>query len=546
MNTIKLVLKSVADASGFTKIGALARGLMAGLGKISSVGRSAFSKMGAAASAVGRNLTNIYSGIKMFSAVLHNVGSLMSKAFQAETMTVQFKTLIGSMDEAKEHMRMLQELGSTPPFSMEQFAAASRSMMVMSDGALGYRNSLQMVGDAAAATGQPIEALAHEVGRAYAVIRDGQPVKRATMSLRNMGVITPEVAAKLDELQKSGKSNVEVWGELEKALSRYSGAMKETEQTGDGLVGAIKSQWDNAVRDFGEAFMGVAKGGLSRILEKMRELREDGSIAVWADKAGRAVGSIAAHIKTAIGWLGKLKKAYDWVRDGAERIGSAVGGYVGTLWGGGTFDDAGKAAADAYLQTEREQKDRKAEAKKMEAQVRAESVAARKKAAEESAKVEAKAKIKEGTRIANQLATAQAKADAKAREKFLEEVRKAALERDKAANTERANDLKEKLKKAQEAAATAFSQFRDPTQIDQAGERRAARQEQIDREKLAENAIRLQQRKDWRTARLSNRDEATRRWLLAKENEGKVKNEQQQVVEKLDKIKTLLEAATTL
>ncbi|MBR4614885.1 MAG: hypothetical protein IKO55_04710, partial [Kiritimatiellae bacterium] len=472
----------------------------------------------------------------------------LQKAFRFETMMVQFKTLIGSMDEARAHMAMLQKMGDTPPFSMEQFAAASRSMMVMSDGALGYRKSLEMVGDAAAATGQPIETLAHEVGRAYAVIRDGQPIARATMSLRNMGVITPEVAAKMDEMQKSGASNVEIWNELQAALGRYSGAMKETEQTGEGLIGAISSQWDNAVRDFGEAFMGVSKGGLSRLLEKMRELREDGSIAVWADKVGRAVGSIAAHIQTAIGWLGKLKKAYDWVRDGAERIGSAVGAYVGTLIGGGTMEDAADAAGIEWNQMKQEQADRKAEAKKMEAQIRAESVAARKKAAEESAKVEANARLKEETRITKQLATAQAKANAEARKKFLEEERKARLEKDKAANTERADDLKNKLKKAQDDVATAFEQFRDPKKLDLKAERRAKRREEIDRVRLANAAIDLQARNpNWRFARnLNRRDEAARRWLLAKENEQKVKNEQKQVVDKLSKIEKLLEAATTL
>lgn len=122
------------------------------------------------------------------------------------------------------------------------------------------------------------------------------------------------------------------------------------------------------------------------------------------------------------------------------------------------------------------------------------------------------------------------------------------LQADQKANTERANDLRDKLKSAQEDAATAFSQFRDPKQIDRAAERKAERQENIDRARLAQNAIRLQERNpNWRNARnLSRQDEATRRWLLAKENENKVKNEQKEVVDKLDKIKTLLEVATTL
>ncbi len=177
--------------------------------------------------------------------------------------------------------------------------------------------------------------------------------------------------------------------------------------------------------------------------------------------------------------------------------------------------------------------------------------AEREKAAEEEAeqaRLKMEAEIAAG-RALQKLREEEAKQEEEAERKLQEQKekdRQDALRKEKDANTDRANDLRDKLKKAQEDAAAAFGLFRDPSQIDQAGERRAKRQKDIDQAKLAENAINLQQRKDWRTARLSNRDEATRRWLLAKENEGKVKNEQKEVVDKLDKIKTLLEAATTL
>lgn len=83
---------------------------------------------------------------------------------------MQFKTLMGSIDEARQHMEMLRELGQTPPFSMEQFAEASRAMMVLSEGALGGRASLELIGDAAAATGKPIEQVGEAVAKAYAMI----------------------------------------------------------------------------------------------------------------------------------------------------------------------------------------------------------------------------------------------------------------------------------------------------------------------------------------------------------------------------------------
>ena len=146
-----------------------------------------------------------------------------------------------------------------------------------------------MIGDAAAATGHPVEEMGQAVGRLYAFIRDGQPLARAVTQLRNMGVITPEVAQKLQDLQAAGKSNAEIWAEVEAQLGRYKGAMAETAKTGEGLMGAIKSRWDNIVRQFGQALEEEAKGGLKSMADAAKELEESETIAVWASKAVAAL-----------------------------------------------------------------------------------------------------------------------------------------------------------------------------------------------------------------------------------------------------------------
>ena len=257
----------------------------------------------------------------------------LKKAFHFETQTTQFKTLIGNIDEAKRHMADLKALGDTPPFSLDEFAKASRSLMVMTDGALGYKKSLEMIGDAAAATGTPIEEMGAAVGRLYAFIRDGQPLSRAVAQLRNMGAITPEVAAKLDDLQKAGKSNAEIWAEVETSLGKYKGAMAETEKTGEGLIGAISSRWDNIVRAFGEAFSDTAKGGMTQVLDKMKEIEEDGTLAVWAHKVGEAIHEAVEAVKALHDSLHQVGDAaptdlFDKSRGAEETVGT----FFGNAW----------------------------------------------------------------------------------------------------------------------------------------------------------------------------------------------------------------------
>jgi len=497
------------------------------------------------ASGIGRNLANIQAGLQMLGNTAQKALGHLRKAFQFETMTVQFKTLTGSMDEARAHMAMLQRLGDTPPFSLEEFAKASRSMMAMTDGALGFEKALTLVGDAASATGQPIEGLAHEVGRAYAVIRDGEPVMRATMGLRNMGAITPEVSRSLEELQKSGASNIEIWHELEKALGKFKGAMAETEQTGEGLVGAISSQWDDAVRTFGGALMDTAKDGLALLLAKLKELNEDGTIAVWADRVGAAMEKVAGAVKTAFGWMGKLKDAYDWMRGGLEKAGAAAGAMAGTLWAGGTLGDAQEAGASAWRDTRREQADRKAEAAEREENIRAEATA-RRRMAEAAAE---RKKQTEEERIAKQMAEAKARSDERAAkaamEKAEDEARKLAEKRaqdeerrreelERKMHAERMRHAREEAKEyadaesaarerlsaARAAVDRAWGWYRDKGSLkaqiaEEKADAEARRQFEKDFEKL-------RFRRDWREAKdLSLDQEAVRRVALAREEEGR-------------------------
>lgn len=261
--------------------------------------------------------------------------TVMKSAFHFETQTRQFKTLIGSMDEAKRHMADLKELGDTPPFSLDEFAKASRSLMVMTDGALGFKKSLELVGDAAAATGHPVEEMGQAVGRLYAMIRDGQPLSRATVQLRNMGVITPEVAQKLSDLQKEGKSNAEIWAEVEAQLSRYKGAMAETADTGEGLMGAIKSRWNNIIRAFGMAWADEAKGGMQTVLDKLKEIEEDGTLAVWAAKIGEAIHEAVEAVKALHNELNSVGDAKpEDIFDRAHGKSDGVAKFFGNAWAG--------------------------------------------------------------------------------------------------------------------------------------------------------------------------------------------------------------------
>lgn len=525
---------------------------------------SALARVRSFGASVLTNLQNIRAGFGMLQTAASNAVEFMRKAFAFESMTVQFKTLIGSMDEARAHMQMLQDLGNTPPFSLEEFAEASRSMLVMTEGVLGFKKSLELVGDAAAATGRPVQELAHEVGRAYAIIRDGQPITRATMALRNMGVLTPAVAKQMEDMQKAGEDNALIWKELEDALKRYKGAMAETEETGNGLIGAIGAEWDNTMRAFGEACLETAKDGLGGLLEWMRELRENGTIGEWASDVADSLNTVKESIQELTpfieGTLGNLWKL--------------TKGTVGTVWafaanadqeaynGGGFMDQvrAGWGAAKALWNStwngdpeeEQMKEDRRATAR----------AAAIKRESERKAEY-AKKEAEEEVRIKESLAEGQRKTDEKnALEKAKadqEAARKAAEAAEKAAKKEEAERmrLEEKLhakriqlmtaelnerQKAEAEAANALAAaqaktrqawgwYRDKDSLaSQIAEEKADAAAQKQFEKDFDRLRR--RRSDWRTAtNLSLDDEAVRRVGVAREEEAKAAEYARQTAE---------------
>lgn len=547
-----------------------AEGLSGALGGVKAFAKSVFT-----------NLMNIQAGFQMLQGAAKKMWSVLKSSFHFETLTVQFNTLIGNMDEARAHMQMLKELGDTPPFSLDEFAKASRTLMVMTDNALGFKTSLELVGDAAAATGQPLETLAHEVGRAYAVIRDGQPISRAVMGLRNMGAITPEVAQKLDDMQKAGASNYEMWQELEEQLKRFKGAMEQTEQTGDGLIGAIGSRWDNAVRAFGDAFMDVAKDSLTELLNKMKQLEEDGTIAVWADKMGQAMKRLSEFIKPVASGLSTLAKWYGKFNDFMETAGEMAGAYWGTaleqgLGSGGSNDDAWENIGDAWATTFANKKlDAEIDAEH-EAEVRTKAVekvakakvAAEKKAEEEAAKVKqqmAEAQARNEARAAEKAAEKKAKEDAKAAEKAARDAERQ-RERDENARIKMEqkiarekqrlaeSDLREsekaeaaaerRLAAAQSGAAKAWGWYRDKDTMQAEIDERKA---QADAEKQWEKDFeRLKsKRRDWRSiefGKLSADEEAVRQVALAKEEEQAAQKALDEISENTAYLKEIAEA----
>lgn len=532
----------------------------------------AMSRIKGFATGVFSNLANIKAGFDMLAGAAQNAWALLQKSVQYEKMTLQFKTLIGNIDDARVHMQMLQELGDTPPFSLEEFASASRELMKFSDGALGFKDSLELVGDAAAALGQPVEGLANLVGRAYALIRDGQPIERAGMMLRNVGAVTPEVVAKLQDMEKAGASNIELWRELEKELGRFKGAMADTEQTADGLMGAMEAQWDDAVRTFGQAFLETAKDGIGVFLNYLKQMNEDGTIALMADKVSSACDTIMDSMKSLVPVVSNVWKGIVATFDS---VGSEIGRFAGAI-SMGKFADAfggiGTETARAFTEAfdldgtaekndelkkskfaeefakKREENKRKQEAMTVEKQAKLEADMAEKQAAKEEA--EYQRQLEEYYQMLNE----EAEAEQKLREELAREEREQEEKRhqqrirniqSEVSESEKLqSDAESRLSAAQAKVSQAWGWYKDKSsmqsEIDAYNEQKAAEvQWEKDFAKLKDK------RRDWRDVefgKLSADEEAVRQVALAKEEEQAAQKALDEIAENTAYLKEIAES----
>lgn len=279
------------------------------------------SGIGSALKTVGSNLMNIKAGFDMLIGVVSKVGQTIKSAFDMARLENNFKFLIGSADEARRHMQSLYELGRTPPFGTKEFASASKSLMILTNNVLGGKESLIMLGDAADGVGVPIETMAENIGYLYAMIRDGEPITRATKQLVRMGAISPEVAAQMETMQKEGKSLNDIWNTLTTSLTKFNGSMTNTANSAGGKVQEFIGHWEEVKTKIGISIAEIADKHMVKLIDKMEELNNNNGFKEWADDSINWIGKVGSSIGSALGVV------YNGAKDFGDTIGTMIGGF---------------------------------------------------------------------------------------------------------------------------------------------------------------------------------------------------------------------------
>lgn len=198
-------------------------------------------------------------GVSAAMAILNRMSATtaasLGKFSTVEDLEAQFRPLLKSTAAVKGRLAELAKFAQTTPFELPEVAAASKTLEVLTRGALSTGDGLRMVGDIAAQSGRPFQELAMWVGRMYDGLQSGRPVGEAMMRLQEMGVISGQVRAKIEAMQKSGMAGNEVWAVARAEFAGLEGSMQTLSQTVTGLRSNLNDARDALYRAMGESFV---------------------------------------------------------------------------------------------------------------------------------------------------------------------------------------------------------------------------------------------------------------------------------------------------
>ena len=257
--------------------------------------RSALTGIVAPVASIAAAVTGVVGGLGILKKSL-------AVAAEMENFESSFTTLLGSLDAAKARMQDLSRFAAATPFELPQVAQASRLLQAFTGNALSTSRGLRLVGDSAAAVGQPLEAVSMWFGRLFAALTQGAPLGEPIQNLTQLGLISNTARTKLMALQGTALDGGRAMRVLEQAFGGNAGAMERMSRTYEGKLSTMRDAINSVFRAFGEPI----RDALKPVIDIMTSRIE--GFAATARAVGKTVGDaisvMAGAFKT--GQLGEL------------------------------------------------------------------------------------------------------------------------------------------------------------------------------------------------------------------------------------------------
>lgn len=293
-------------------------------------------------------LVALTGGVLSLGAAFALLKSSVGAAANVENIEGSFTTLLGSVSAAKQRIQELSDFAATTPFELNGIAQASRLLQAFTGPALSTGAGLRLVGDAAAAVGQPLEAVSMWFGRLYSGLKDGQPLGEPIQNLTQLGLISSEARKQLMAMQGTAMDAAAVMQVLSQVFGGNVGAMARLAATYDGKLSTMRDNWTALKVALGAPIRDAIKPFIDQISAKLQDLvplakTVGGRVAQAFALVGNEIA--AGTWPQLIGDALKLgfMKAGNWLLGSIQTAGSALRTVTETVFANNFF--TGLAAA---------------------------------------------------------------------------------------------------------------------------------------------------------------------------------------------------------
>jgi hypothetical protein len=281
--------------------------------------KSVANKMAAAGRNIGRRLVHgITSTIRRGAMVaggllVAGVGKSISEAGRFEAYEMQFDALLGGAEEAKKRMQEIRDIDLEVPFDITSITDASRILTVFTNNAFASTDALRMMADAAAVTPNDIKDVAFWYGRAYSMIQSGRPFGEAAMRLQEMGLLTGEARNEMEKFSgvKSPQAIAKMMDLLNAEFLKFEGSSDRLMKTWKGISSVFSSAVKQSFAAVGDEILPLAKVWLQELIDKMAQLRNNGTLTRWGQNVSKALEDVRDKVKSL---FGVLKGRFDFAK----------------------------------------------------------------------------------------------------------------------------------------------------------------------------------------------------------------------------------------
>lgn len=252
-----------------------------------------------------------------------------------KVLTGQFTQFLGSVAAARARVAELYQFVAHSKFNLGEVVESSKALTIMSNGLLGGKKNLEMIGKVATNSGVSLSEIALAYGKLNQQTRNHEDISGTVAALKDMGVVSETSAAKLTMLSQSGASGAAIWSQIEDTFQGVADKTGDSAKSFEELQNQAAKAKTALAEVFGKNFLASETKSLEGTIDIMHGLTP-------------AVGELGKMLSYVTGLIPFMKKQFsdvsktDWFATAAKGAVQFALIFPGILAGYHALKGAGK------------------------------------------------------------------------------------------------------------------------------------------------------------------------------------------------------------